>query len=239
MKPQTLLLWDIDGTLIWTGGAGIEALNRTIREVFRIPVKTILGEVDVAGRTDIFIIKSIFRKFHIPLTGHNIHRFTEGYVERLPAELHARPGRVLNGIRDILERADAQPDLVQGLLTGNLRRSALLKLTHYGIRRYFRLGAFGDRCESRNQLARNALRTARRQFPGAFVPSRVFVIGDTPHDIRCGQALGAQTIAVATGTYGLRELKACNPTALFRDFRRPDPFFQLLDTHDWNGKTKS
>ena len=115
-----------------------------------------------------------------------------------------------------------------GLLTGNFQVGAQLKLEFYKLDHHFEFGSFGDRHLDRNDVAREALKEARKRYDGTVDPDRVWVIGDTPADVRCGRAIGAQVIAVATGIYSLDELEATKPDCLFADFADPEPLLRLL-----------
>jgi phosphoglycolate phosphatase len=224
---KILLLWDIDGTLIASGNAGMRALQVALRTVFGI--EGTLTDIDFAGRTDPWIFKRIFEKFGLPATPENVARYTEGYVAALPGELHNPHARVLPGIRAMLAAATAHGAIAQGLLTGNLRRGAQLKLAHHGLWEQFAFGAFADDAELRNELGPHALRRAREHHRVEFAAERVWVIGDTAHDIACGQAIGARTLAVATGGHKLDALRAHQPTAVLEDLSDTTAVMRLLD----------
>lgn len=228
-QPHKLLLWDIDGTLLTTGSAGEFALIQTLKTHFEIESK--LEGIEIAGRTDKGIAMEILRKYGLPETLENITRFLDGYIEELQTWLPKRQenGRVLEGIATILEMAHQRNDLAQGLLTGNLQRGAHLKLEHYKMMHYFDFGAFSDDHHDRNQLPAFAKQRAEEKFQIHFAPENIFVIGDTPHDITCGKAIGAKTIAVATGRFTMKELEMHQPTALFPSLTNPQKFFAVID----------
>jgi phosphoglycolate phosphatase len=226
-KP-TLLLWDIDGTLIVSHGAGFRAMERALLE--RFGKKCDLRTIDWAGRTDSWIVSEVLRTVGLPVTPENIHTYLEGYLSLLPVELSSgKQGQLLPGVRDLLETVHRHPTIRQGLLTGNLIRGAELKLTHFKAWHYFEFGAFADDSPQRNDLGPHALRRAREKHATDFVPERTFIIGDTPHDIECGQVIGARTIAVATGHYRLAELSAHRPTAAFENLADTAAFFRVLE----------
>ncbi|MBA4136707.1 MAG: hydrolase [Opitutus sp.] len=225
---KKLILWDIDGTLIRTNRAGIIALVRAFAEIHgREPDMT---NVEVAGRTDRFIIRRMLEEDRVEPTPENVHAVLEGYLHLLQGEIATRPGRVLPGIVELLETLHHRTDVVQGLLTGNVQRGARIKLEHYRVWHYFEFGAFGDDSALRNELGPHALRRAKERHEIEFVPDRVFVIGDTPHDIECGKAIGARTIGVATGAYSLEQLAAHAPTATFPDFADTAAFLRVIET---------
>jgi phosphoglycolate phosphatase len=192
---NTLVLFDIDGTLLTTGGAGERALRRALREAFGIDED--FFSIPIAGQTDTGIARRIFERHGLPAT--DLGRFCNAYLERLMNELSASPGRLLPGILPLLEALHANPTVALALLTGNLARGAELKLRYYGVWEFFEFGAFADDHHDRNELGRFAHERASAKHGIEFARDRVFVIGDTPHDIACGKAIGAKTIAVATG----------------------------------------
>jgi phosphoglycolate phosphatase-like HAD superfamily hydrolase len=223
---KTLLLWDIDGTLIASGGAGMQALEHGLRT--GLGVDGSLADIDFAGRTDRWIARRIFEKFAVPHTEENFGRLIDGYIAALPAALTNPRARVLPGVREILTAVAARADLAQGLLTGNLRRGAQTKLGHHGLWDYFPFGGFADDSEHRNEISPHALRRAHEHAKVTFSPDRVWVIGDTPHDIDCGRAIGARTLAVATGSHSVAQLAAHRPDAVFPDLADTRKFFALI-----------
>ena len=160
-----LLLWDIDGTLITSGGAGMRALQRALWREFGIDDP--LVDVEYAGRTDRWIMRAVFAKFSLPATEGHYQRLFEAYVTALPSELANPHARVLPGVRDLLTQAAAHDAVAQGLLTGNLRRGAQAKLNHHGLWEHFAFGAFGDDSEHRNELGPHALRRAEAHLEQA------------------------------------------------------------------------
>jgi phosphoglycolate phosphatase len=214
--PKRLLLFDIDGTLIDSGGAGIQSLKSVLREQFGISDD--LEGVEIAGQTDTGIVRQIFRKQRIAVSDETTAAFLDLYVEFLARELPVRNGMVLPGVNELLLRLQARPQNVLGLLTGNLERGAKLKLTHYGIWDFFAFGAFADDHHDRNQLGAFAQRRAREKHAIDFAAAEIDVIGDTPHDIACGKAIGARTIAVTTGNFTRLQLAEYEPDLIVDDF---------------------
>ncbi len=212
---KTLLLWDIDGTLVASGGAGMRALQVGLKNALGVDCS--LADIDFAGRTDRWIMREVFRKCGLPVSEENFERFFAGYVEALPRELANPQARVLPGVREILLAAKAHGGIAQGLLTGNMRRGAQVKLTYHGLWEHFPFGAFADDSEHRNELGPHAVRRALEHHGVNFEATNVWVIGDTPHDIACGNAIGARTLAVATGSSSVEALRAYNPTAVLPD----------------------
>ncbi len=223
-----LLLWDIDGTLIISHGAGVRAMERAIVKRFGTPGD--LSRVDWAGRTDTWITGEVLRQSGLADTPENRHAYLEAYLEELPRELREGPqGQVLPGIFELLEHYHRHPTVAQGLLTGNLRKGAEYKLSHYQVWHYFEFGAFADDSPLRNDLGPHALRRAQERHARQFAPEDTFIIGDTPRDIECGKVIGAKTIAVATGKFSLAELQAHQPTAAFANFSDTTAFRRVIE----------
>ena len=223
---MTVLFWDIDGTLLTTGRAGMFAWNDSVKEVTGrdFDLRT---EVRTAGLTDYQIAVRTFEVVGVPLEAGLLERLVRRYEELLPASLPLRVGGVLPNVREILERLRPRPDVRSYLLTGNTRGGASAKLTHYNLTEFFTDGAFAQDSGDRSSIARRALELAKRAAPIA--EDRLFVIGDTPHDIECANAIGARTIAVATGGYTLDELQAHQPWRAFAELPPVEDFVALID----------
>ncbi len=217
---KRLLLWDIDATLITTAGAGDQALKRIV--ALRYGVEDDLRDIEIAGRTDAAIVRSILQKYGVSATAENVGGFLDEYIEQLAALLPQLNGHIMPGVAEILERLHLNSDRVLALLTGNLRRGAKLKLQRYGLWDYFEFGAFADDHHDRNELGAFARRRAQEKHGDAFDAAQIDVIGDTGHDIACGKVFGARTIAVATGSWTLEQLAAHEPDFLFSDLSDVD-----------------
>jgi phosphoglycolate phosphatase len=227
MKKR-LLLFDIDGTLVHSGGAGIHALKTAFKERFGIDDD--LHDIEIAGMTDSGIVVSILNKHKIPATNENMSAFLDSYVHFLSLELPRRKGKLLPGVFELLQRLKSRPRLVLALLTGNVSRGAQLKLEHYGVWHFFEFGAFADDHHDRNRLGPFARARAKEKHGREFSASDIDVIGDTPRDIECGKALGARTIAVATGTWSRDELAKHEPDLLIDDLSDVE---SVIDTLGW------
>lgn len=225
MPGKRLLLWDIDGTLISTGAAGQRAIGRATVARFK---GGDLDGVEIAGRTDVGIGRQILSKYHAPVNDESVHSFLDLYVEFLEEELPRGKGRVLPGVLELLEDTATKSDITLGLLTGNLERGAKLKLEHYDLWRFFAFGAFADDHHDRNELGAFALSRARVTTGIEFAATQVDVIGDTSHDIACGKAFGARTIAVATGPWSREQLAPHEPDFLFDDLANVDEVKRTL-----------
>ena len=225
---KRLLLFDIDGTLIHSGGAGVYALKLAFKERFGITDD--LRDIEIAGMTDSGIVISILNKHKIPATNENVTAFLDSYVHFLSLELPRREGRLLPGVLELLEKLKSRKHLVLALLTGNLSRGAQLKLDHYGVWHFFEFGAFADDHHDRNELGPFARARAKEKHGREFSAAEIDVIGDTPRDIACGKALGARTIAVATGTWTRDQLAEHQPNFLIDDLSDVD---RVIDTLGW------
>ena len=227
-SPPLLLLWDIDGTILASGGAGMKALKTALNTHFGIDGS--LDDIDFGGRTDPWIMRQIFAKFGLPADESAFTRYFDGYIAALPGELARSAAHVLPGVRILLDQASARTHVAQGLLTGNRRRGAEVKLAFHGLWDYFPFGAFADDHETRNELGPHAVRRAREHSGYEFLPARIWVIGDTPHDIACGRAIGARTLAVATGHATEAALRAHQPDAFLPDLSDDAAFWRVLES---------
>jgi phosphoglycolate phosphatase-like HAD superfamily hydrolase len=219
-------LFDIDGTLISSGGAGRAALEVALAAEFG--GGPLLDRLSLSGRTDRAILLDLLELHLIPDTPENRQRMLEAYLRHLPDCLARSTGRVLPGIAVLLELLQQREDVALGLLTGNVRAGARLKLGHYGLYDYFAFGGFGDDHLDRDDVAREALAAIEERWPGAVRPEQIWVIGDTPLDVRCARAIGARAVAVATGWHGRAELAAHVPDLLFDDLWDPGPLLERL-----------
>ena len=210
-----LFLFDIDGTLIASGGAGEYSMRLAVRDQFG--VENGLEGVEIAGRTDHSITETIFKKFGVELTPERATEFLDRYLGHLAVELPRKNGRLLPGIIELLDTLKTRPHVAVALLTGNLVRGAEIKLSHYGVWNYFEFGAFADDHADRNRLGPVAAERARERHGVEFPPERIFVLGDTPHDITCGRVIGAKTVAIATGGFSREQLAEHAPDFLFDD----------------------
>jgi phosphoglycolate phosphatase len=214
-----LVLFDIDGTLLWTDGAGRRAMEAALHATYGVR-----GDPAYRydGKTDRQIAREQMRGAGVPdaVIDAGLATLVEAYLANLGRELAATPdaARLLAGVAALLDAVDAEPRAVLGLLTGNVAGGAHAKLGAVGVdATRFRVGAYGCDHEHRPELPRVAQRRAHEQL-GLAVPGHdVVIIGDTPADIACGRPIGARAIAVATGRYGVAELAAHAPHAVFAD----------------------
>ena len=225
------MLFDIDGTLVVTGGAGQRAMNRAFADVFGIP--DAFMHVELAGRTDTSILGDAFERQRMTAGPAEVRAFRERYLVCLREEV-PRPGRdkrVLPGITPLLDALAPERQVFLGLLTGNFADAAEVKLGHFDLWRYFRCGAFGEDAHDRNHLVPVALGRARDHgLPRHVEPEHVVVIGDTPRDVACAHAHGARVIAVATGQYDRAALEQAGADVVFEDFSETDAVLRALNS---------
>jgi phosphoglycolate phosphatase len=214
-----ILLFDIDGTLLSSGGAGQAAMEAALRREFLPELPAV--DIPTAGRTDRAICADLFVQFGLNPSREVWDRFHNAYLQELPLHLRRRKGLVLPGVRELLVEISQRADVLIGLLTGNFREGARIKLEHHELHHHFRCGGYGDHHLDRDDVAREAWNAVREIHPEAEI-ERTWVLGDTPADIRCARAIGAKVLAVATGMFRTQELAAHGPNALRSDFSETD-----------------
>jgi len=224
-----VLFWDIDGTLLTTARGGVFALEDACRDVtgHTLDLQTIKSD----GLTDHQLAVKILEQAGVVPATDLIERFLRRYETHLPTRLPLRKGWVLEGVREILAHLRAhRPDVHSMLLTGNTAAGAQAKLTHYGIEEFFEGGAFSQDTGARAAIAERAVAEVRARFPDSTIePDQVFVVGDTPHDIAGARAIGARTIAVASGVFTKCDLKARGAWAVFEHLPAPAAFEAIID----------
>jgi phosphoglycolate phosphatase len=225
---MAILLFDIDGTLVRTGGAGKAAMEGALCDAFGI--ESVRDVVDYSGRTDRAIARDLLFVHGIDPTPANQVRLQEVYLARLPDALHNHAGKVCPGIAELLSHLHPKPGVVLGLLTGNVRSGARHKLGHYGLWDYFACGGFGDDHFERDDVARTAVAAMRAHLAHLgrdFDASDVWVIGDTPLDVQCARTIGAKAVAVATGWHAADELAVHRPDHLFADLSNAEELLRV------------
>jgi phosphoglycolate phosphatase len=214
-----LVLFDIDGTLLLSDGAGRRAIMRALGEVYGA---TGPRDYHFDGKTDPQIVRELMRLAGLQDDHIDAHmqRLFSRYVQCLHEELR-RPGHrayALPGVPALLDALEDEPDVTLGLLTGNLRQGAEAKLQAVGLETdRFRVGAYGSDHERRPELPAVALARAKAELGIEFPGTHVVVIGDTPADLTCGLGVGARAIGVATGRFSVADLTEHNPMAVFED----------------------
>jgi phosphoglycolate phosphatase-like HAD superfamily hydrolase len=204
-----LVLFDIDGTLIHTGGVGIRAFARAFETEFGARGAE---KLKFSGRTDISLVREFFLLSRIEPSAANFDRFFEAYVFWLQMFIPHCKGGACRGVLDFYRTLHSRPDPpLAGLLTGNIKKGARIKLERFGLWEKFSFGAFADDHEEREQIAATALKRGSARLHRRLRGEEVLVIGDTPLDIRCARAVGAKVLAVATGGATLEELERHQP----------------------------
>lgn len=224
---RKLILFDVDGTLIW-GGPARGAFECAMIEVFGTA-----GEIDghdFSGKTDPQIARELLSEagFTHQTVEEGLPALWDAYLRELEERLPEKPPVVLPGVERLLDRLDEADDVAMGLVTGNIRRGARLKLTSVGMRHRFRVGGFGSDHEVRDHLPGIAIQRAEEEWGVSFPPDRVVVVGDTEIDVASGRRAGTRTLAVATGHRSVEELEAVAPDWVFRDFSEADDVARIL-----------
>ena len=214
-----VVLFDIDGTLLWTDGAGRRAVHEALEEVFGAPVPP--GH-EFDGKTDPQIVRELMQLAGVAddVIDTRLPIALDRYVELLCRELarHDHRDKTYPGIAPLLDALEEREDVMLGLLTGNVHEGANAKLAAVGLARHrFKVGAFGSDHASRAELPAIARRRAESLLGHAVPGEHVIVIGDTPADMGCGKGIGARAIGVATGRYSVDDLRACDAAAVFAD----------------------
>jgi phosphoglycolate phosphatase len=227
----TIVLFDIDGTLIRTGGAGSRAMNRAFKDVFGL--SGAFDGIPMAGRTDRRIVEDAAARAGVVLETEVFRRFRNRYFERLLEALpeQGHRNRVLPGVQPLLEALAARPqgrDVFVALLTGNCEQGARIKLEHFDLWRFFACGAYGDVALDRDELFAVAIDRSRERGAPHVRPQDVLVVGDTELDVACAVAAGARSVAVATGSSNADALRQSGADVVLEDLSDTAAFLALL-----------
>jgi phosphoglycolate phosphatase-like HAD superfamily hydrolase len=225
-SSSVLVLFDIDGTLIQTGRAGVRGMNAAFQRLYG--VADALDGTAIAGRTDRGIVIEVLRRIGRDATEEEIAALRDAYLADLPVELArpaAAPKRVLPGVEALLDALSTRSNVAIGLLTGNFHRGARIKLEYFRLWHWFPFGAFGDDHPERRPLV--ALAVERSGV--AVAPDRTIIIGDTPLDVDCAHAYGACAIGVTTGPYDAEALRGAGAQLVVSSLESPD-VIRLLTT---------
>ena len=227
-----LVLFDIDGTLILSGGAGTRSLYRAFQ--IRYGIEPDWTAIRFDGKTDPLIIQEIVSMYGVDdEPGQDLYDI---YLSILPDEIRRSPNfRVLPGARELVAHLSADPGCLIGLATGNVETGAQLKVERAGLSSYFPFGGYGSDSGDRTELIRTAIRRGS-ELALPLAVNEVFVIGDTPRDIQHGRAAGATTIAVATGNYGLDELKGHDPDLAVPGLQPMGPILDFMSSGSPTGR---
>jgi len=209
-----LLLFDIDNTLLYTGGAGSVAMTLAFREMYGVDDG--FGKVEFSGRTDLYILSEGLRHHGVAgLDGANLDDFLQRYYGHLRHTLGERQGHLMPGFPQLLEALSQNDGVRIGLATGNFSEAAWMKLDHYGIRQYFADdGAFGEESLDRSEMVRLGV----ERFGDGVAPEDILIIGDTPHDVSSALDNGLGAVGVATGSYTVDQLRDGGAQMVFQDF---------------------
>lgn len=210
---MTLLLFDIDGTLVRVNGTGRMAVTKALSSITNCPIST--DEVAFSGRTDPAIFEAVLEENGVSRTEATIDEAIEAYVEAMQSALTQADVEVLPRVQTLLSELKDHPDVHLGLVTGNVEPVAYEKLSVHDLDGYFPVGAFGSDHADRNRLPELAIRRVAQHTGHSFQPAEhVIVVGDTVHDIECARAAGARAVAVCTGRYEQNELSRHDPDLL-------------------------
>ena len=226
---RRLVLFDIDGTLLTTGGVAGRAFRAALERVFGTSGPT--NGYSFAGKTDPQIARDLLLAggVHEPTIDARLSAVWEHYTPALEREIVTAEARVFPGVRELVRELHEHPDAILGLLTGNLREGARIKLGAVGLEfDWFQVGAFGSDHAARRELPAIAIQRAEESFGRRFAGKDVVIIGDTPLDVACGEHLGVRTIAVATGSYSEAELAGCGPDHLFPSLEDTDAVWRAI-----------
>jgi len=219
LVSDRLILFDIDCTLVDAHGAGGRAILRALKDVYGVEGE--LGDYSFHGRTDPGIIRDLAELWGAAGRGDGRAREAEciaRYVDLLRGEVAGGEVETLPGVRELVTALAADRRALNGLLTGNVKEGARLKLEPTGLLPLFKVGAYGSDSALRAELPAVAVARAEALTGRRFAGKDVVVVGDTPADVECGAALGVTAVAVATGRHRLDELAACRPDHAFADF---------------------
>ncbi|TWU15378.1 HAD family hydrolase [Allorhodopirellula heiligendammensis] len=219
-----VFLFDIDGTLLSTKGVGRGALSQAMLDEFGVAHPD--SDVVFSGRTDRSLLMELLQRNGLEVTEEHCRRLRDRYVSLMGGHLARQGGVVLPGIRALLTDLFRRDALELAVMTGNLPETATQKLAHFDLRQWFAWISGGSLHVERDDLARRTAEIIARRYGNSV--TEVVVVGDTPADIRCGHAIGAKTIAVATGEFSIESLTAENPTKTFADFSQTDEVLAAL-----------
>ena len=223
MYAESLIFWDIDGTLMHCGSDGKKALNATFLDLFG--VTDAFGAAPIGASMDSVLISSIMESFGIAQGElERIHEYYQKALTRILSE--DKKKQILPGVVTLLETIDREPFFRNALLTSNLKIGALAKLRSVGLHGYFEVGGFGDEPGEKWDAAERCIETARKKYGTVFSREQIFLIGDSSYDVSCARKLGIRSIAVATGWMSREELLASRPDHFFEDLAETE---QVLD----------
>lgn len=199
------ILFDVDGTLIDSGGSGFTALTLALQDLTGI--ENGFAGINFAGMTDWLIVKEALRRHAVGLVDGWVEKFLNRYLEHLTIAVASGRGHVKPGVRLLLEQLAGHDDIFLGLLTGNIEEGARAKLHPFSLNHFFPVGAYGCDAEDRNGLLPIAVMRLAKHANVSVGYEDCVVVGDTPSDVACARVHGARSIAVATGPYSVELLE--------------------------------
>ncbi|MBU0678775.1 MAG: HAD family hydrolase [Verrucomicrobia bacterium] len=226
-QPETLVLFDIDGTLVNMCGAGREAFARALKSVFGTDEG--LENISFSGATDLIVLESILKQQGVKLTRDKEEQFWRELASHLEQTAQEKEPIIYPGVRELLHTLGAREDVILGLVTGNIEECARIKLERFGLHNHFVLGAFGHEHADRAEIAILARQRALLKLNGE--PRASYLIGDTPSDIHAARAIGAKSIAVATGTYSEPDLLAAGADYVLTDLTDTGRICGIMGLH--------
>ncbi len=220
-----LILFDIDGTLIDSGGAGTRSLDLAFEKLFS--VENAFNDISMAGKTDAQIMKEGLTRHGIAVDG-NLNILVDTYLSHLQKEINNDRRHVKPGVYGLLERLSLVKGIGLGLLTGNLELGARIKLEPFSLNKYFPAGAFGSDDEDRDKLLPIAIKRFEKLYRAKISFHDCVVIGDTPRDVYCSKPYGAMAIGVATGPYSIDTLKQAGADHVFENLSDHSDILQIF-----------
>ncbi len=230
-RNMNIVLFDIDGTLTRSGGAGRKIFDRVFTRIYQI--KDAAEGLEFAGKTDPVIIQEIFQKhFDRSPTQSEMIRAKRSYLKMMEDDVRTfRPYQPIEGITELLKYLSGHEHILLGLATGNFRESAFLKLQSAGLRKFFSFGGFGSDSPNRTELTRLGIERGKKLIPFHQKFEKAFVVGDTLHDVKAGKESGAKTIAMLTGSATHEELAPHTPDHVLPGYTPIQPFLKIVNGH--------
>ena len=229
MKNKKLVLFDIDGTMIYPGNGAKRALSKVIFKQFGIKVNVTYG--NTAGRTDRWIIKDIVKRAGVNncLIDEKMNDVINDYLILIKEEYNKEnDAKIFPGVVEVLEELSKNENIYLSLMTGNMEKGARIKLSPFGINKYFPFGAFGEDAIYRDELAEVAVKKAKDLYGISFYGSNLVIIGDTANDVLCGKKFNARSIAIVRRPEYLEEIRKAKPDYLFTGFEETDKVLNAI-----------
>jgi phosphoglycolate phosphatase len=223
-----LILFDIDGTILESGGAGVRSLDYAFRDV--LSADNLFADISMAGKTDLQIVREGLRKIGLSSDNGYIPKILDSYLDHLQIEISSSDKHLKPGVIEALEAISLLDDRYRlGLLTGNFEQGARIKLGSFGLNDFFISGAFGSDHEDRNMLLPIAVERFNEVLGGVFKRSDCIIIGDTPLDVACAKPYNASCIAVTTGPYEKQSLVDAGADVVMDDLSDTERLVKILE----------